>query len=97
MVEILLSKMYIEGALMSNFRNIALTRRFYIIIAISGRDPPKFITSFEAGQLYETVLENVRKARYDRPTPVQKYGIPVIANGRDLMACAQTGSGKTVR
>ena len=57
---------------------------------------PQPIRSFEDANLYEPFMENVRKAKYSKPTPVQKYSIPIVLAGRDLMACAQTGSGKTV-
>jgi len=55
----------------------------------------KPIASFDSGNLHPMIRENVRLARYTTPTPVQKYSIPIITEGYDLMACAQTGSGKT--
>ena len=47
-------------------------------------------------ELHESVQNNIRKAKYDKPTPVQKHAIPFTLKGRDIMACAQTGSGETV-
>ena len=52
---------------------------------------------FDEVDLPETLADNVRKAGYKKPTPVQKMAIPCTLDGRDIMACAQTGSGKTVR
>jgi len=52
--------------------------------------------SFAAADLDDVFKANIIKASYDKPTPIQKWAIPAIMRGRDLMACAQTGSGKTV-
>ncbi|VEL26113.1 unnamed protein product, partial [Protopolystoma xenopodis] len=53
------------------------------------------INSFADLQLQKIISDNIGLSQYTRPTPVQKHAIPIIASGRDLMACAQTGSGKT--
>ncbi|XP_055886537.1 ATP-dependent RNA helicase DDX4-like isoform X1 [Biomphalaria glabrata] len=66
-----------------------------IPVEVSGHDQCGFITTFQEAGLLPTFLRNIKRANYERPTPIQKYSIPIIMAGRDLMACAQTGSGKT--
>ncbi|XP_005113588.2 ATP-dependent RNA helicase ded1 [Aplysia californica] len=66
-----------------------------IPVEVSGRDQCCFISTFDEAGLYPTFLRNIKRAKYEKPTPIQKYSIPIITAGRDLMACAQTGSGKT--
>ncbi|XP_058061210.1 ATP-dependent RNA helicase bel [Anopheles bellator] len=66
-----------------------------IPVEATGDDVPGHINTFDDIELTEIIDNNVKLARYDKPTPVQKYAIPIILAGRDLMACAQTGSGKT--
>jgi ATP-dependent RNA helicase RhlE len=41
------------------------------------------------------VLEGVSAAGYTDPTPIQLRAIPIVMSGRDLIGCAQTGTGKT--
>ena len=51
--------------------------------------------SFSKLKLSEPVLKAVAEAGYTAPTAIQKQAIPVILSGRDLLAAAQTGTGKT--
>ena len=50
---------------------------------------------FDALQLDPAILRALQSAGYDSPTPVQAQAVPAALAGRDLMASAQTGSGKT--
>ena len=66
-----------------------------IPVETSGHDVPAHVETFEELDLGETLLSNIRRCKYTKPTPVQKYAIPIGLSCRDMMACAQTGSGKT--
>jgi ATP-dependent RNA helicase RhlE len=50
---------------------------------------------FEDLRLIEPLLRAVRTAGYRTPTPIQSSAIPHVLAGRDVLGCAQTGTGKT--
>src|SRR5471032_2296767 len=50
---------------------------------------------FKAMGLHPPLLQAIREMRYVEPTPIQAQAIPAILQGRDLIATAQTGTGKT--
>ncbi|KAH7402168.1 ATP-dependent RNA helicase DED1 [Phaeosphaeria sp. MPI-PUGE-AT-0046c] len=66
-----------------------------IPVEASGQGVPEPVSRFTNPPLDEHLLSNIELSGYKVPTPVQKYSIPIVMGGRDLMACAQTGSGKT--
>ena len=47
-------------------------------------------------RVHPDLLKGIRELGFTRPTPIQAEAIPPALGGRDLLACAQTGSGKTV-
>lgn len=51
--------------------------------------------TFEQFQLSEPLLKAISEKGYKIPTPIQSEAIPVILSGKDLIACAQTGTGKS--
>jgi ATP-dependent RNA helicase RhlE len=52
-------------------------------------------SSFDTLGLIPPLAQAVRELGYEQPTPVQEQAIPLVLAGRDLMAGAQTGTGKT--
>ncbi|MBU6327089.1 MAG: DEAD/DEAH box helicase, partial [Verrucomicrobia bacterium] len=52
-------------------------------------------TPFEALQLAEPLHRVLRELEYTEPSPIQAQAIPLLLQGRDLLGCAQTGTGKT--
>jgi ATP-dependent RNA helicase RhlE len=52
-------------------------------------------TSFETLNLINPICRAVYEEKYTLPTPIQEKAIPYLVQGRDLLGCAQTGTGKT--
>jgi ATP-dependent RNA helicase RhlE len=51
--------------------------------------------SFEKLNLIEPILRALQNEGYTKPTPIQEQAIPLILDRKDLLGCAQTGTGKT--
>lgn len=65
-------------------------------IATEGREVGRPIIEFEHCNFPATLCANLKKAGYEAPTPVQMQMVPVGLTGRDVIASADTGSGKTI-
>lgn len=51
--------------------------------------------TFEDLHLINPILKAVEDKNYTNPTPIQEQAIPIVLKGRDVLGCAQTGTGKT--
>jgi len=63
--------------------------------ATQDHDLPPSPMPFAKFKLHADLLRGVRELGFTRPTPIQDQAIPPALEGRDLLACAMTGSGKT--
>ncbi|MBM3402512.1 MAG: DEAD/DEAH box helicase, partial [Bacteroidetes bacterium] len=50
---------------------------------------------FEELNIIEPILKALKTEGYTAPTPIQEQAIPIILERKDLLGCAQTGTGKT--
>ncbi|XP_054728103.1 DEAD box protein 52 homolog [Anastrepha obliqua] len=78
---------------------VALLRKDYLI-NVRGKNIPPPVTSFEElkneYKMSDRLLLNLESATYASPTPVQMQAMPLLLQGRNVMASAPTGSGKTI-
>lgn len=51
--------------------------------------------TFKELNLHPSLLKAIDEMKYVSPTPIQQQAIPLIINGKDVLGCAQTGTGKT--
>ena len=51
--------------------------------------------TFKDLHIIEPILRAVEEEGYTHPTPIQEQSIPILLKGKDLLGCAQTGTGKT--
>ncbi|XP_047274940.1 putative ATP-dependent RNA helicase DDX43 isoform X4 [Homo sapiens] len=58
--------------------------------------PNPTCTFDDAFQCYPEVMENIKKAGFQKPTPIQSQAWPIVLQGIDLIGVAQTGTGKTL-
>lgn len=65
-------------------------------ISVSGDNVPPPFTTFEATGFPSEILKEATKAGFSAPTPIQAQSWPIALQGRDIVAIAKTGSGKTL-
>ncbi|KAH8754065.1 DEAD/DEAH box helicase [Diaporthe sp. PMI_573] len=53
------------------------------------------IARFDEAGLHPAMMKNIEFSLYNTPTPIQRYCLPAISRGHDVIGIAQTGSGKT--
>ena len=65
-------------------------------IIVKSDNCPNPITTFDESSFPTYILDVIKKKGFPKPTPVQSQGWPIVLAGHDLIAIAQTGSGKTL-
>lgn len=88
-----------EKARIQEEERISKLRKDNKISVIGNKAPAPIEHFYELCSLYnveEKIIENLAACKYGTPTPIQMQALPIMMSGRNLMACAPTGSGKTV-
>ncbi|XP_014518797.1 DEAD-box ATP-dependent RNA helicase 20 [Vigna radiata var. radiata] len=66
-----------------------------VTVASDSPPAPAPIESFTDMCLHSSIMKDIAYHEYTRPTSIQAQAMPIALSGRDLLGCAETGSGKT--
>lgn len=66
------------------------------VVKIPNVITPEPVEDFASCEFHEQILQNLVAESFTKPTPIQRYAIPIIQAKHDVMAAAHTGSGKTL-
>lgn len=78
-------------------QTIDIRQRLNVTVDVEPDQPPPLapIECFEDMNLHPNIITDIAFHKYEKPTPIQCQGIPIGLCGRDILGCAETGSGKT--
>jgi ATP-dependent RNA helicase DDX5/DBP2 len=65
-------------------------------MSIQGQNIPKPVQSFDEAGFPDYIMSEIRKMGFTEPSAIQAQAWPVALQGRDIVAIAETGSGKTI-
>ncbi|KAK7871278.1 hypothetical protein R5R35_007560 [Gryllus longicercus] len=87
----------VKAAILEQERLTQLRKKHRITVV--GKDVPEPVEAFEQLKDYgisPELIQRLHECNYAVPTPIQMQAIPLMLQGRQILACAPTGSGKTV-
>uniref|UniRef100_A0A6A7FU93 RNA helicase n=1 Tax=Hirondellea gigas TaxID=1518452 RepID=A0A6A7FU93_9CRUS len=65
-------------------------------ITVVGKNIPNIILSFKEANFPSFINDQIKRDGFEKPTPIQAQGWPMVLTGRDVVGIADTGSGKTL-
>ena len=75
---------------------VAALRKEMDDVKVRGKRCPRPVKRWRQCGLSDRILAAIEKAGYDKPFPIQAQSLPAVMSGRDVIAIAKTGSGKTM-
>jgi len=85
-----------KGAKMASQQEMFLDAQMKIPVEVSPRPPFDELETWKRAKLDANLLDALLQKGFIRPSASQRWAVPLLLTGKDVMLCSQTGSGKTL-